>query len=600
MNESNFNQPDIMRIDYHSEEWKNAFKSRLQVECSGLVCHISDKKFIQFPTAYNTETFDTENGNGGLHYEYINRQLYLHVEDGLHHMVVKDIVDFLCKEIRNSEYEWEPEGRSLGAFRKKNPVEIVDDEEQLFSELKKMMDFFNPLLELAKAAYPIVDSNAPHTQDAQKCSFKAWDTDCKEDVCCCSMNLENLMSYNLTIPDYQRDYCWEDDQIKSLFESVKEFAHIEYHLGTLILHKNGGCLNIVDGQQRLVTLTLLLKKLGYDGKLPLLFQKFQSQDAINHVANTKYVLNDLLNSLHANKREWASSLAKNIIFSVLVLQNNNLDLAYTFFSNQNSRGVPLTDYDILKAHHLRYITNSDEAAHWAKRWDELTSEGEGCVKGNNLSVTLGTHLCRLRQWMRSHNFDENAPWKVKHEFSAAPVMLDVSPLGGNLSFNAKIMGGVHFFAYADKFVGEYVRFKQTPQYQALNTLPDPHFYCNSYPEVMETLLFAYYLKFGTQYLSEALYVISAVMADYRYTSARTIKIQEWGNESQMVLMIDQASSPTFFLAEALSRIRESGRDLSEDDVRVRFWLWLRKIFSSLVDSVEEKEIRRKILEEYEL
>lgn len=588
-----------MTIDY--EEWKNAFKSRLQVEFPNLACYISDdqkNQFIQFPTAYNTVPFDTDNGNGGLHYEYLGRQLYLHVEDGLSHMVVKDIVDFLCQEIRNSEYEWKPWGRSLGAFRKKNPVEI--DEEQLFPELKKMMDFFNPLLEQAKAAYPIVDSNAPHTQDAQKCSFKAWDTDCKENVCCCSMNLENLMSYNLTIPDYQRDYCWEDDQIKSLFESVKEFAHIEYHLGTLILHKHGGCLNIVDGQQRLVTLTLLLKQLGYDGPLPLLFQKFQSQNAINHVANTKYVLDGLLRSLHANKREWASSLAKNIIFSVLVLQNNNLDLAYTFFSNQNSRGVPLTDYDILKAHHLRYITDSDEAAHWAKRWDELTSEGEGCVKGNDLSVTLGTHLCRLRQWMRSHNFDENAPWKVKHEFSAAHVMLDVSPLGGNLSFNAKIMGGVHFFAYADKFVGEYVRFKQTPQYQALHTLPDPDFYYNSYAEVMETLLFAYYLKFGTQYLSEALYVISAVMADYRYTSARTPKILEWANESQMVLMIDQASSPTFFLAEAFSLIRESGRDLSEKDVRVKFWLWLRKIFSSLVDSVEEKEIRRKILEEYEL
>lgn len=584
----------------YSEEWKNAFKSRLQVEFPNLACYIDQKnQFIQFPTAY-TATFDPEKGNGGLHYEYLGRQLYLHVEDGLSHMVVKDIVDFLCQEIRNSEYEWKPWGRSLGAFRKKNPVEI--DEEQLFPELKKMMNFFNPLLEQAKAAYPIVDSNASHTQDAQKCSFKAWNTDCKEDVCCCSMNLENLMSYNLTIPDYQRDYCWEDDQIKSLFESVKDFAHIEYHLGTLILHKNGGCLNIVDGQQRLVTLTLLLKQLGYDGPLPLLFQKFQSQNAISHVANTKYVLDGLLGSLHANKREWASSLAKNIIFSVLVLQNNNLDLAYTFFSNQNSRGVPLTDYDILKAHHLRYITDSDEAAHWAKRWDELTSEGEGCVKGNDLSVTLGTHLCRLRQWMRSHNFDENAPWKVKHEFSAAPVMLDVSPLGGNLSFNAKIMGGVHFFAYADKFVGEYVRFKQTPQYQALHTLPDQDFYYNSYAEVMETMLFAYYLKFGTQYLSEALYVISAVMADYRYTSARTPKILEWANESQMVLMIDQASSPTFFLAEALSRIRESGRDLSEDedDVRVKFWLWLRKIFLSLVDSVEEKEIHRKILEEYEL
>ena len=63
--------------------------------------------------------------------------------------------------------------------------------------------------------------------------------------------------------------------------------------------------------------------------------------------------------LYCNIKKWNIELdtliINQLIFTVLILKESRLDLAYTFFSNENSKGVPLSDYDLLKAHHLRYI-----------------------------------------------------------------------------------------------------------------------------------------------------------------------------------------------------------------------------------------------------
>lgn len=584
------------------DSWKTGFAQRLKAKLPDVDCYISASyrqwkahRYIQFSSAYK-DGFIAGRANGGIHYEYSNGKLYLHIEDSK----LKNIADFLRRKTRNYEeyYLWERNRWGIiGHCRKKVKI---DSEEQLFCELEEMMRLFNPLLIQAMSECQIEKSNAPYTKE---CIFRDLESACDEDVFCCSMKLEDLMSYNLTIPDYQRDYCWENEQIVSLFESIKELAVIKtaHHLGTIILHKSdNGNLNIIDGQQRLVTLTLLLRELGYGGQLPLLKQEFISENAINHIANTKHVLSALSSRLHTDKGILANSLAECITFSILVLQKDNLDLAYTFFSNQNSRGVPLTDYDILKAHHLRYIHVDAQAEHLAKRWNKLVTEGEGCDKRNGLSITLGAHLYRLRMWMRCNDFDESSKWRVKKEFSAAPVMLSIPPFGENFSYNEKIQGGTHFFNYSDKFVSAYGNFKQTPQYVALNTSVNWGAH-RRYADVIETLLFAYYLKFGTQYLSEALYCISGIMADHRYSNARalTSKILEWANRSKIVLMIDQASSPTFFLAEALSHITKSGLDLLENDIRTRFWSCLRNMFSSLDDYTEEV-IYHKIIEEYEI
>lgn len=582
-------------------EWKAGFNERLKTKFPDVDCYVSASKgqwkayrFIQFSSSWK-DGFITGRANGGIHYEYIAGELYLHIEDSK----LKNIADFLRRKTRNYEqYVWERNWCGIVGHCKKRIR--VESEEQLFRELEEMMSLFNPLLIQAMEECRIDRNNAPYTKE---CSFQELESDGDEDVFCRPMNLAELMLYNLTIPDYQRDYCWENEQIVSLFKAIEEIADIKavYHLGTIILHKSDeGNLNIIDGQQRLVTLTLLLRELGYDGQLPLLKQEFISENAINHVANTKYVLSNLTSRLHVDKGAFANNLAEHLTFSVLVLQKNNLDLAYTFFSNQNSRGVPLTDYDILKAHHLRYIQVDAQAEHLAKRWNKLASEDNGCDGRNGLSVTLGTHLYRLRKWMRCNDFDESAKWKVKSEFSAAPVMLGIPPFGESFSYNDKIQGGTHFFAYSDKFVSAYRNFKQTPQYMALNEFVSlgPH---RRYADVIETLLFAYYLKFGVQYLSEALYCISGIMADHRYTNAHALmrKILAWANQSKVVLMIDQASSPTFFLAEAISHIHKSGLDLLENDIRTRFWECLRNMFASLNDFTEEV-IHNKIIEEYEI
>ncbi|MCJ7508153.1 MAG: DUF262 domain-containing HNH endonuclease family protein [candidate division Zixibacteria bacterium] len=77
-------------------------------------------------------------------------------------------------------------------------------------------------------------------------------------------NIEKIFSdadsYYL-IPDYQRPYSWEDEQIEQLWDdlfSAMESEDASYFLGPMILIKTkDGHFEVVDGQQRLTTLTIL-------------------------------------------------------------------------------------------------------------------------------------------------------------------------------------------------------------------------------------------------------------------------------------------------------------------------------------------------------
>ena len=69
------------------------------------------------------------------------------------------------------------------------------------------------------------------------------------------------ISFNeLKIPPYQRPYKWTSKNVNQLITDIITFRNKkQYRLGTLVLYKN----EIVDGQQRIITLTLLIKKM-YD------------------------------------------------------------------------------------------------------------------------------------------------------------------------------------------------------------------------------------------------------------------------------------------------------------------------------------------------
>ena len=519
--------------------------------------------------------------NEYIHYEVLEdpTRVALHIEDygdKSNCYPYKDLLQFLKKQSAgNSDIEWVMWGEFPD--RECRLKREMDTSEAICEGLKRIIEIFDPLIAKFEASQKPYDEEWEYRQ--------LGDLNEPEDVCLLSIGIKNLFDCNLTIPDYQRIYCWDSKRITDLWNNLLEMPESNYHLGTIILHHNGDKYDIIDGQQRLVTLTLILQALEYDDHRPLLKAKYESSEACANVANSKYVINQLKTQCD-DVEKLKDRITKNLIFSVLVLKTSNLDLAYTFFSNQNSRGVALSDYDILKAHHLRYLVVPEQAEHLAQKWDTLSQEKEK-ENTTHLERTLGQHLFRLRKWMRKRSCDEVIDRPVKEEFSAAPTMTAIPPFGERFYFNEKIQGGSHFFAYTETFVECYRRFVKLPHVRLLreHLILESHW---KYENVIESLLFGYYAKYGSQYLSEALFCIAGVIASHRYENTRAMqyKINLNAQDSELIMMIDQASSPTFFIAEALPHITSSGRE--QRNIASRFYGNLRSIFLTLLNAAEKK------------
>ena len=82
-----------------------------------------------------------------------------------------------------------------------------------------------------------------------------------------------LQSQSFSIDEYQREYKWEKENIDELLSDLqaKFFSHYkhgdetpavsaygEYFLGSIIVSKRNGKNYLIDGQQRVTSLTLLL------------------------------------------------------------------------------------------------------------------------------------------------------------------------------------------------------------------------------------------------------------------------------------------------------------------------------------------------------
>ena len=492
-----------------------------------------------------------------LHYEYRidgnwNGRVELHFE-GDWETKYGILIDRLMNNTQNSDEliwsEWDYGYRCQHAKK----INTIED---LFLTLSYMMELFDKLIKSLTSEIPTFEVQTILCDGALPQQIGMVDIFEKRYI--------DILRLPLTIPNYQRTYCWEEDNVKCLlddvFEHISTNSTVPYRLGAIILHSHNGKYDIIDGQQRLVTLTLLLSELGV--KTELLNEKFSSQASIEYVAYNKHLIKEYVQR-HLNFHDYVGKLLKLLEFSVLVLQNTSIDLAYTFFSNQNSRGVELTDYDLLKAHHLRYIPTTFElqSQHAAEVWNKMIEDGR--VENDSTSVpdyvrTLDTYIYRLRKWIRKKECDDSTHnYRVKKEFEAAPIVDEIPPFGERFYFNEPIQGGTHFFSYVEQHVAKYRLFSVTEEYKIL------HYTIQGssnqwYRDVIESILFCYYLKFGTYYLSDALVVIMRILLQHRYTSPRAIKssIVKYAGDSELVLIIDQATSPTFFLAEARNIAKE--------------------------------------------
>ncbi len=368
--------------------------------------------------------------------------------------------------------------------------------------------------------------------------------------------LEKLFSsaYKLRIPDYQRTYSWEEKHVVRLLDDIQNYGSKTYHMGSIILHKRTDyqgelIYDVVDGQQRLVTLSLLFLHLGKDD-FDFLHQKFESATAQSYLSHNKWLIGNILQQKQTGLS--ITSILQNLRFSVLILESDNLDLAYTFFSSENAKGKPLSDFDLLKSHHLRFILIPQQAEHMAIRWDNMVLSFSNNDSSTPLQRTFEIYLFRLRKWMRKRRWDDDEKRKVKTEFEASSYIPDIPPFGEQFHFYESLQGGAHFFGFTEHFMQRFNEFSNTLPFKLLNRYLnwEKHWW---YRDIIEAFLYAYYIKFGLLYLNEAFLLITRYISQHRYDSSRAYlsSVNTYAGDSEIILMIEQATSPTFFLAELL-------------------------------------------------
>lgn len=194
---------------------------------------------------------------------------------------------------------------------------------------------------------------------------------------------ELLDKKELNIPDYQRPYKWTRKNVADLLNDIGTaiednrrpgYENFKYRVGTVIIHKNKGengvTDDIVDGQQRLITLSLIKRALDPHFTNSLLEHKYGDRDSIGNISdNYRFILE--WKFVNSSKLEDYSNAFKNILEAILI-EVDDISEAFQLFDSQNTRGRELDPHDLLKAYHLREMKEYDfEKFNLVKRWEDI-------------------------------------------------------------------------------------------------------------------------------------------------------------------------------------------------------------------------------------
>jgi uncharacterized protein with ParB-like and HNH nuclease domain len=74
-----------------------------------------------------------------------------------------------------------------------------------------------------------------------------------------------LSSSTFEVPQFQREYSWQRDEVSEFWNDLSNGLDSDsYFLGLVILTDEGGTKHVVDGQQRLITLSLLANAIYFE------------------------------------------------------------------------------------------------------------------------------------------------------------------------------------------------------------------------------------------------------------------------------------------------------------------------------------------------
>jgi len=240
-----------------------------------------------------------------------------------------------------------------------------------------------------------------------------------------SQKVLNILTKGVfTIPDFQREYDWDNEEVDEFLTDINDIITGEsYFIGHMVFEGeyNGNAFNVIDGQQRITTITILLSIIR-----DLFYSKGEHDlaDAINDkfifgkdLSNNQYVIlenkmpypvlqayvqsipskkdttvkavksgerriikiyDHLNKSLKSKTKEELEQLRDNILNLelIFVAVSDQVD-AFTIFETLNATGKDLTPMDLIKNQVFRLYSREPHIDEPNDSWKVMLSNSEG-------------------------------------------------------------------------------------------------------------------------------------------------------------------------------------------------------------------------------
>lgn len=201
---------------------------------------------------------------------------------------------------------------------------------------------------------------------------------------------------NYIIPIYQRNYAWGDNEISSLLQDIKNACEKtkeqdkNYYIGSLVVYRQeNGDFEVIDGQQRLTTFTLIMHYLGKLSFRNVSFEhRDESEQALSNL-NSERLPSNFSQALETIKKvinEWGNNKDEIVNFlldKVEIIRTEvpeGTDLNH-YFEIMNTRGEQLEKHEVLKARLMKKLSGDIEKSLFAKIWDACSDMSRYAVMG---------------------------------------------------------------------------------------------------------------------------------------------------------------------------------------------------------------------------
>ena len=276
------------------------------------------------------------------------------------------------------------------------------------------------------------------------------------------------------IPEYQRAYVWESDNILELVEDLsyafENKPNNDYFLGSLVLKRTENNefpeYEVLDGQQRLTTFFIMMSVLrdlidNPKNKKTIHEKIYQEEDCLEAIPERtritykirdnvddfvkKYIiepngttkeeeLEQIKNDTNISLSHMANAILtlRNIlkerddlpqfvgyIFTkalFIYVSTSNTEDAFRMFTILNDRGIPLTNADILKSQNIGALSNEKDIKKYAELWEDI--EGKH-----------GDRFDRFLQFVRTILVKEKARANLLEEFTEKVYKTDILKKG---------------------------------------------------------------------------------------------------------------------------------------------------------------------------